>query len=91
MLSLSRLMTLRYLQTRIVADNHIVVIYPGGVALTCGGVLSAREKGEPATRRSQVARPWPGIAEDVRRRVQAAIDTAGEFRTAGDGAVFVCR
>jgi SAM-dependent methyltransferase len=39
----------------------------------------------------QVARPWPDIAEDVRGQVQAVIDTAGEFRTAGDLAAFVCR
>jgi hypothetical protein len=39
----------------------------------------------------QVARPWHDIAEDVRERVQAAIDAQGEFRTAGDVAAFVCR
>ena len=39
----------------------------------------------------QLARPWPGVAEDVRGQVQAVIDTAGEFRTAGDLAAFVCR
>jgi hypothetical protein len=30
-------------------------------------------------------------AEDVRGQVQAVIDTAGEFRTPGDLAAFVCR
>ena len=39
----------------------------------------------------QVARPWTGVAEDVRGQVQAVIDFAGEFRTAGDLAAFVCR
>jgi SAM-dependent methyltransferase len=39
----------------------------------------------------QVTRPWRDIAEDVRRQVQAVIDTEGEFRTAGDLAAFVCR
>ena len=39
----------------------------------------------------QVARPWTDVAEDVRGQVQAVIDTAGEFRTAGDLAAFVCR
>jgi hypothetical protein len=39
----------------------------------------------------QVARPWPDIAEVVRRQVQTVIDTEGEFCTAGDLAAFVCR
>jgi hypothetical protein len=39
----------------------------------------------------QVTRPWRNVAEDVRRQVQAVIDTEGEFRTAGDLAAFVCR
>jgi SAM-dependent methyltransferase len=39
----------------------------------------------------QVARPWPDIAEDVRKQVQEVIDAEGEFRTAGDMAAFVCR
>jgi hypothetical protein len=40
---------------------------------------------------SQVARPWPDIAEDVREQVQAVINTTGQFRTAGDVAAFVCQ
>jgi SAM-dependent methyltransferase len=39
----------------------------------------------------QVTRPWREVAADVREQVQAAIDTKGEFRTAGDVAAFVCR
>lgn len=39
----------------------------------------------------QVGRPWRDVAEDVRAQVQAAIDTRGEFRTAGDVAAFVGR
>jgi SAM-dependent methyltransferase len=40
---------------------------------------------------SQVARPWPDIAADVREEVQAIIDAEGVFRTAGDPAAFFCR
>jgi ubiquinone/menaquinone biosynthesis C-methylase UbiE len=40
---------------------------------------------------AQVARPWPDVARDVRERVQAVIDTQGEFRTAGDLAAIICR
>jgi hypothetical protein len=40
---------------------------------------------------AQVARPWHEVASDVQQQVQAAIDTNGEFRTAGDVAAFVCR
>jgi hypothetical protein len=37
-----------------------------------------------------VARPWPDIAEDVRKQVQAVIDAEGKFRTASGMAAFVC-
>jgi SAM-dependent methyltransferase len=40
---------------------------------------------------AQAARPWHEVASDVQHQVQAAIDTSGEFRTAGDVAAFVCR
>jgi SAM-dependent methyltransferase len=40
---------------------------------------------------AQVARPWHEVASDVQEQVQAAIDTNGEFRTAGDVVAFVCR
>jgi hypothetical protein len=39
----------------------------------------------------QTARPWPDVAADVRRAVQAVIDTDGAFITSGDLAAFVCR
>lgn len=39
----------------------------------------------------QVTRPWSEVVEDIRERVQAVIDTEGEFRTAGDVAAFVCK
>jgi len=40
---------------------------------------------------AQAARPWHEVASDVQQQVQTAIDTNGEFRTAGDVAAFVCR
>jgi SAM-dependent methyltransferase len=39
----------------------------------------------------EVARPWPGVVEDVRQDVQAMIDRDGAFVTYGDLAAFVCR
>jgi len=39
----------------------------------------------------QVSRLWPDVTEEVRAQVQAVIDTAGAFRTAGDVAAFICR
>lgn len=39
----------------------------------------------------QVALPWREVVSDVQQQVQAAIDTNGSFRTAGDLAAFVCR
>jgi hypothetical protein len=61
-----------------------VVITDASVA--AGYVSSLADHYQP-----QVARPWPDVAEDVRERVQAVIDTKGEFRTTGDVAAFVCR
>jgi hypothetical protein len=56
----------------------------------CVGGLGLRE--QPGGHyQSQVARPWPDMAEEVREQVKAVIDTTGEFRTAGDLAAFVCR
>jgi SAM-dependent methyltransferase len=40
---------------------------------------------------AQIARPWREVVSDVQEQVQAAIDTNGSFRTAGDVAAFVCR
>jgi SAM-dependent methyltransferase len=40
---------------------------------------------------AQVARPWNEVSSHVEQQVQAAIDTNGQFRTAGDVAAFVCR
>jgi SAM-dependent methyltransferase len=38
----------------------------------------------------QVARPWREIAESVRERVQAAVETEGQFSTVGDVSAFIC-
>jgi SAM-dependent methyltransferase len=40
---------------------------------------------------AQAARPWHEVTSEVQQQVQAAIDTNGEFLTAGDVAAFVCR
>jgi SAM-dependent methyltransferase len=39
----------------------------------------------------QTARPWPEVADDVRREVQAVIDRDGAFTASGDAAAFICR
>ena len=36
----------------------------------------------------EVARPWPGVVEDVRQDVQAMIDRDGAFVTYGDLAAY---
>ena len=68
------------------------VLAPGGtcVAVTTGPqhLRSLRDLIERAVR---LRTPDWRIAEVVRRQVQAVIDTAGEFRSAGDLAAFVCR
>ena len=39
----------------------------------------------------RTARPWPDVAEDVRRDVQTILDRDGAVITYGDLAAFVCR
>lgn len=39
----------------------------------------------------ETTRPWTEVAADVRRAVQAVIDTDGAFITSGDLAAFICR
>jgi SAM-dependent methyltransferase len=39
----------------------------------------------------QTARPWPEVADEVRREVQAIIDRDGAFTGYGDAAAFTCR
>jgi SAM-dependent methyltransferase len=39
----------------------------------------------------EVARPWPGVVEEVRQDVEAVIEHDGAFITYGDLTAFVCR
>jgi SAM-dependent methyltransferase len=76
------------------AFPHVACVRPSGagpVILRDASVAADYVSSLADHYQPQVARPWPGVAEDVRTQVQAVIDTEGEFRTAGDVAAFVCR
>jgi hypothetical protein len=55
-------------------------------AVAAGYVASLADHHQDGT-----ARPWPEVAEDVGRQVQAVIDAEGAFVTSGDLAAFICR
>jgi SAM-dependent methyltransferase len=66
------------------ARTHLVVIRDAAVAADYVASLATHHQGE-------TARPWPDVAEDVRRQVQAIIDNDGAFVTSGDLVAFICR
>jgi SAM-dependent methyltransferase len=77
-----------------VAFQDVTCVRPtgaGAVVITDASVAADYVNSLASHYQPQVARPWHEVAEDVRERVQAVIDTEGEFRTAGDVAAFVCR
>ncbi len=54
--------------------------------VVAGYVASVADHYQP-----QVERPWGDVVEDCRRAAQEAIDRDGNFVTAGDVGVFICR
>jgi SAM-dependent methyltransferase len=61
------------------------------VVITDASIAADYVASLPGHYQHQVTRPWHEIAGDVRNRIQAIIDTSGQFRTAGDLAAIICR
>jgi SAM-dependent methyltransferase len=77
-----------------VAFREVTCIRParvGQVVIEDAAVAAGYVNSLASHYQAQVARPWREVVSDVREQVQAAIDTNGDFRTAGDVAAFVCR
>jgi SAM-dependent methyltransferase len=66
------------------ADVGFVTVHDADVVADY--VASTADHYQPGT-----DRPWAEVVADVRRGVQAAIDTHGAFVTSGDVGAFVCR
>ena len=77
-----------------VAFESVAVVRPPGrapVRLTDADVAAGVVASVADHYAHEVARPWDEVVEEVRRGVQAVIDTEGAFEVTGEAGALVCR